>query len=183
MKGLVIIGDYFEDVEMIAPVDVWRRHSEEITIASAMHRTTLVSARGIKMEADALLEELDLSTYDFLFIPGGPGAFKILINLKEVEDTIKFFANNNKLVCAICAAPMLIGRLGLLKNKNYTVFPGFESQIIGGTYLRDNGVVRDGNFVTGKSMYYAIDFALLVIETLYNRQEKEELLLSLQGEK
>ena len=182
MKGLVIVGDYFEDVEMIAPVDVWRRHKEEITIASLMHRKEVVSARGIKMEADDLLENLNLSNFDYLFIPGGPGVSKILVNLDEVSDAIKYFAQNNKVVCAICAAPMLIGRLGLLKNKNYTVYPGFDNQIIGGNYLRDNGAVRDGNFITGKSMYYSIEFALLVIESLYDRQNKDELQLSLQGE-
>lgn len=182
MKGLVIVGDYFEDVEMIAPVDVWKRHKEEITIASVMHRKEVISARGIKMETNALLEELNLNEYDFLFVPGGPGVSKILVNLKEVSDTINYFANNNKIVCAICAAPMLIGRLGLLKDKNYTAFPGYDNQIIGGNYMRDKGAVSDGNFITGKSMYYSIEFALLVIETLYDKNEKEQLLLSLQGE-
>ncbi|MCH5172402.1 MAG: DJ-1/PfpI family protein [Erysipelotrichales bacterium] len=182
MKGLVIIGDYFEDVEMIAPVDVWRRHNDEITIASLMHRKEVISARGIKMECNILLENANLEEYDFLFIPGGPGVSKILVNLKEVSDVIEFFASKNKLVCAICAAPMLIGRLGLLKDKNYTVYPGFDKQVIGGKYLRDKGAVKDGNFITGKSMYYSIEFALLVIESLYGMHDKENLLLSIQGE-
>ncbi len=182
MKGLVIVGDYFEDVEMLAPVDVWRRHKEEITIASLMHRKEVVSARGIEMKVDALLEDLNLSNYDFLFIPGGPGVSKILVNLIEVNKTIDYFVKNNKFVCAICAAPMLIGRLGLLKDKNFTVYPGFEKQIISGKYLRTKGAVRDGNFITGKSMYYSIEFALLVIESLYNEKEKNQLLASLQGE-
>lgn len=183
MKGLVLIGDLFEDVEMIAPVDIFRRNKDDITIASVMHRREVNSARGIKMQADALLEDLNLDVYDFLFIPGGPGAYKLLINVKGVEDTIKYFVKQKKLVSAICAAPMLIGRLGLFKDRHYTVYPGFEEQIREGIYLKDQGVVIDGDFVTGKSMYYAIEFGLALVEKLYSKERANNLALSLKGEK
>lgn len=181
MKGLVLIGDLFEDVEMIAPVDILRRNKDDITIASVMHRKEVISARGIKMEADALIEDLDLDTFDFLFIPGGPGAYKLLVNIESVKTTIKYFVKQNKVVSAICAAPMLIGRLGLLKGKHYTVYPGFEEQIPEGIYLKDQGVVVDDNFVTGKSMYYAIDFGLALVKKLYNNERANHLALSIKG--
>ena len=76
---------------------------------------------------------------------------------------------------------MLIGRLGYLKDKNYTVHPGFEDQIIEGNYLRDKGVVKDQNFITGKSMYYAIDLALEVVRFFYGDKHTQILLESLQG--
>lgn len=182
MKGLVLVGDYFEDTELIATIDVWLRHNEQITLASVMKRREVVSKCGLKITLDKLLEEVDLSEFDFLFIPGGPGSFKILAYMKEVDEVISYFVKANKLVSAICAAPMLIGKLGYLKGRNYTVYPGFENQIIGGNYLNNLGVVRDGNIVTGKSMYYSIDFALKVIEALYSKDASNNLLRSLKAE-
>lgn len=182
MKGLIIVGDLFEDVEFIAPLDVWRRNKDDIVVASMMKRKTVISKLGIEMTVDALIEEVNLEEFDFLFIPGGPGAFKILNTLPKVNEIINYFANSHKLVTAICAAPMLIGRLGYLKDKNYTVHPGFEDQIIEGNYLRDKGVVKDQNFITGKSMYYAIDLALEVVRFFYGDKHTQILLESLQGE-
>lgn len=182
MKGLIIVGDLFEDVEFIAPLDVWRRNKDDIVVASMMKRKTVISKLGIEMTVDALIEEVNLEEFDFLFIPGGPGAFKILNTLPKVNEIINYFANSHKLVTAICAAPMLIGRLGYLKDKNYTVHPGFEDQIIEGNYLRDKGVVKDQNFITGKSMYYAFDLALEVVRFFYGDKHTQTLLESLQGE-
>ena len=102
--------------------------------------------------------------------------------IKEVDDVIDYFVNNNKLVAAICAAPMLLGRRGYLKDQNYTVHPGFEINIIGGHYLRNQGVVRSNRFITGKSMYYSIELGLEIVEYYYGHEEKEKLRLSLKGE-
>lgn len=182
MKGLVIVGDYFEDVEFIAPIDVWTRHKDEITIVSMLNRLQVTSKLGIPMIVHKLYKEINLDEFDFLFIPGGPGSFQVLANIKEVDEVISYFSNRNKLVCAICAAPMLIGRLGFLKNKNYTIYPGFEREVLGGNYLRHEGVVKDGNIITGKSMYYSIPFALKVIEHFYGLEETNKHELALTGE-
>ena len=182
MKGLVIVGDLFEDTELLGTIDVLLRHGEKITIASMMKRKELTSKCGIKMLSDCLIEEVNWEDFDFLFIPGGPGSFKILANIKEVDDVIDYFVNNNKLVAAICAAPMLLGRRGYLKDQNYTVHPGFEINIIGGRYLRNQGVVRSNRFITGKSMYYSIELGLEIVEYYYGHEEKEKLRLSLKGE-
>ena len=183
MKGLVIVGDLFEDTELLGTIDVLLRHNESITIASMMKRKEVISKCGIKMNVDALIEEINLQDYDFLFIPGGPGSFKILANIKEVDDVIDYFVNHNKLVTAICAAPMLIGRREYFKGQNYTVHPGFEQNIVGGNYLRDQGVVVSNKFITAKSMYYSIELGLKIIEYYYGQKESEKLRLSLQGEK
>lgn len=116
MKGLVLFGDRFEDTELIATVDVLIRHGEKITLASAMGRKEVHSKNGIAMQADVRIEEVDLDGFDFLFIPGGPGAFQILSELPVVSETISAFVNKNKTVASICAAPMLVGRLGYLKT-------------------------------------------------------------------
>lgn len=181
MKGLVIVGDKFEDVEFVAPIDVLKRHGDEIVVASVMHRLEVKSAREIIMKTDTVLENVNLDNFDFLFIPGGPGAFQILVNMKEVEKVILYFATKGKLVASICAAPMLVGRLGLFKNLNYTVYPGFESKIVGGFYQKDKGVVCDKNFITGKSMFYAIELGLEIVKYFYGEKDKINLLEQLKG--
>lgn len=179
MRGLVLVGDYFEDTELIATIDVLKRHNEDITLVSMMKRHEVLSKCGIKYYVDKLYQDINLDDYDFLFIPGGPGSFKILAFIEEVNQTIKYFYDHDKLISAICAAPMLIGRLGYLKDKNYTVYPGFETSIIGGNYQKGQGVVQDGKIITGKSMYYSIDLGLKIIEYFYGEEEKIELEKSL----
>ena len=112
MKGLVLVGDYFEDTELIATIDVWLRNNEKITLASVMNRKEIISKCGLKITLETLIQDVRLDDYDFLFIPGGPGSFKILAHMKEVDEVISYFVKANKLVTAICAAPMLIGKLG-----------------------------------------------------------------------
>ncbi len=182
MRGLVLFGDLFEDTELIATIDVLIRHREEITLASAMGRKEVKSKNGIAMKADALIEEVNLDDFDFLFIPGGPGAFQILNELSIVNETISAFVRWGKTIATICAAPFLVGRLGYLRDKNYTVHPGFESQIQGGCYLRDQGVVEDGLFITAKSMFYSVDLGLKIVEHFYGEEERNRLMKSLKGE-
>lgn len=182
-KILMLIGDNFEDVEGIATLDVLIRGKNIVTLASVMKRKEITTKLGLKVLIDTLVEDINPLDYDALVIPGGPGSFTILDKLNIVNELIYTFYQNNKLVAAICAAPFLIGRLGLLKDKNYTVHPGFEDQVIGGTYLRDSGVVQDKNIITAKSMFYSIEFGLKIHEYFYGEESRFILEKSLQGEK
>ena len=182
MKHLMLFVDGFEDVEAIATIDVLLRGKEEVIKVSLMERNEVVSKSGNKIYIENLIEDIDLESFDSLIIPGGPGSFSIMPRLIVVDEIIKFFAENNKLVSAICAAPFLVGRLGYYKDKNYTVYPGFEEQVIGGTYLKDRGVVVDGKFITAKSMFYSIDFGLAIYNYFHSEEETYKLRLSLKGE-
>ena len=136
MRHLMLFVDGFEDVEAIATLDVLLRGNEEVVKASLMERKEVISKSNNKLVLDTLIEDVDLESFDSLIIPGGPGSFNIMGHLPIVDKIIKFFAENGKLVSAICAAPFLVGRLGYLQNKKYTVYPGFEEQVMGGTYLK-----------------------------------------------
>ena len=182
MRHLMLFVDGFEDVEAIATLDVLLRGNEEVVKASLMERKEVVSKSNNKLVLDTLIEDVDLESFDSLIIPGGPGSFNIMGHLPIVDKIIKFFAENGKLVSAICAAPFLVGRLGYLQNKNFTVYPGFEEQVIGGTYLKELGVVRDGNFITAKSMFYSIDFGLEIYRYFHSEEETIKLKDSLKGE-
>ena len=119
MRHLMLFVDGFEDVEAIATLDVLLRGNEEVVKASLMERKEVVSKSNNKLVLDTLIEDVDLESFDSLIIPGGPGSFNIMGHLPIVDKIIKFFAENGKLVSAICAAPFLVGRLGYLQNKKY----------------------------------------------------------------
>lgn len=183
MKYLMLFADGFEDVEAITPLDVLKRGGEDVICASLMKRLEVVSKCGNLIKTTKLIEDINPNDFDALIIPGGPGSFKIMPNLTIISDLIRLFVNSNKLVAAICAAPHLVGRLGYFKNRNYTVHPGFEDQIVGGNYLRECGVVCDGNFITAKSMYYSMEFGLKIYEHFHGNVEMLKLKNACQGEK
>lgn len=182
MKYLMLIGDAFEDVEAIATQDVLIRGGEEVILASMMGRKEITTKCGNRLVLSKMINEVDLSSFDALIIPGGPGSFKLLAYMKEVDEIINYFVEHNKLVSAICAAPMLIGRLGHLKEKNFTCYPGFEKYVLEGNYKRDEGVILDGRFITAKSMYYSVDFALKIYEFFHDKEASDSLRKACQGE-
>ena len=184
MKYLMLFADNFEDVEAIATLDVLKRGGEEVVCASIMGRRNVQTKCGNILTVDKLIEDVvDLSSFDGLIIPGGPGSFRIMPNVPIVTELIHTFVNNDKVVASICAAPHLVGKLGLFKDRNYSVHPGFEGEIIGGRYLRDQGVVVDGKFITAKSMYYSIEFGLTIYGYFHGEDKKEALRKACQGEK
>lgn len=180
---LMLIVDSFEDTEAIATLDVLMRGGDEVTPISMMNRNEITPKYLEKIYLSKTFSDVNYKEYDGLVIPGGPGSFKIMPFIKEVEEMIRYFADNNKLVAAICAAPHLVGKLGYLNGKNFTVHPGFEDQVIGGIYHRELGVVRDGDFITAKSMYYSQEFGLEIHAYYHGEESKNALRRGLQGEK
>ena len=182
MKLLMFLVDGFEDTEAIATLDVISRGGDEVDVVSLMNGYEVSPKYIYKVLTRKTIKDVSPSDYDGLIIPGGPGSFKIMPNIPEVEKYIRSFALNGKLVASICAAPHLVGQLGFFVNRNYTVHPGFEDRIKGGNYLRDQGVVVDGNFITAKSMYYSIEFGLAIHEYFHGPVSKEKLRKACQGE-
>ncbi|MDD6301903.1 MAG: DJ-1/PfpI family protein [Bacillales bacterium] len=182
MKHLMIVGDYFEDVECIATLDILVRGNDEVKLVSMMKRKEVITKCGYKILVDDIIENVNISEFDSLIIPGGPGSFKILAYIPLVDQLIDIFAKNNKLVAAICAAPMLVGRRGYYQNKSYTVYPGFEGFIVGGEYKKDQGVIVQDNFISAKSMYYSIPFGLAIHQYFHGKESAKLLEKTCQGE-
>ena len=183
MKLLMIFVDNFEDTEAIATLDTLRRGGNDVTTASLMKRREIKPKYSAGYLVDTCIEDVNVQDFDGLIIPGGPGSMQLMPNMPIVFDLIRYFFEANKLVSAICAAPALIGRLGILQNKNFTVHPGCEGPIIGGNYKRECGVVRDGNIITAKSMYYSIQFALEIQKYFYGEENAKALERACQGER
>lgn len=161
-KIMCIMSDGFEELEAVGAIALWRRSGIQVDVyalndSQATGRFDLTIANLRKLEC------YDISEYDALFLPGGPH-YKDLEENDNVQSIIRSFVQADKVVTAICAAPTILGRMGLLKDKQYTCFTSMNEDFHG-TYV-DQYCVQDGNFITGRSAAAVIDFAFLVIETL-----------------
>lgn len=163
-----------EEIEALIPVDVLRRAGVEVVLVSTVGELTTTSAHGVRIVADALIEDVDTSDADLLMIPGGlPGA----INLCEhpvVREKIMAQYEAGKLVSAICAGPMIFGSLGISKGKRCTCYPGCEDDLIGATYTGEL-VTVDGNVITGEGPAAALPYAYTLCELLCGKTTAKAL--------
>lgn len=176
----ILLADGFEEIEALTVVDFVRRSNLSIQIVSTMNSLEVIGAHGIKVVADALLKEISLTDPELIVLPGGlPGATNLRKNAMVTNCLIEQ-AKNDGMIAAICAAPYILGELGLLKGKKATCYPGFESHLLGANYT-GNLVECDGNIITGKGPAAAFLFATQIIEALQGKEtrmriEKETLI-------
>ena len=174
MKGMILLANGFEDMEMITVLDLLRRANIEVYTFAVKDETRVFSQSRVYYESDYLLKDVSLKDYDFLVIPGGKAVFNDL-NSELINDVVMDFVNRNKLVASICAAPTILGRLGLLENKNFTCFPSLETEVKKGIYIKQSKVEVAGNFITSRSAGTAIEFALKIIEKLVGIDEANRI--------
>jgi len=155
MKAMVFLADGFEEIEAIAPIDIMRRAGIEVTTISVSREKEVRGAHGVLVEADRLFEEVSFSDADLLFLPGGMPGTKNLNAHDGLKQLLLKHANEGKKLAAICAAPSILGELGLLKGKEAVCFPGFE-ETLKGAIVSDKKVVQSGNIITGKAAGAAI---------------------------
>ncbi len=173
-KVYIHFADGFEEIEAITPVDVLRRGGCEVTMVSVTGNKLVKGAHGIIFTTDKLFEEVNYNDVDMIILPGGMPGAKNLDNHAGLKAKIVEVNQKGKLVTAICAAPMVLGHLGLLKGKKATCFPGFESDLIG-TNSTGKSVEIDGKIITGKGSGVATKFALTLLEALEGKQKADEV--------
>ena len=158
----VLVADGFETIECLTIVDVLRRGGVRVDLISIMTTRDAVSSQQIGIECDCTFDEVDFDEYDYVVLPGGlPGT----TNLRQdprVCQVVQDFATR-KHVAAICAAPSILGELGLLVGRQATCFPGFEGSVPAGTYAGSKTVIVDGNIITASGMGQALPFALALL--------------------
>ena len=165
----MMVADGYEEVEMLTVVDLLRRAGLTCDIISVTGEKKLTSSHKVTVTADLLYEDADFDSYDALVIPGGmPGT----INLGEhagVCEQLKKACAGGKLIAAICAAPTVFGKLGLLKGRKAICYPGMEDQLTGADVTYESAV-RDGNIITSRGMGTAIDFGLAILSYFEGEQ-------------
>lgn len=168
------LADGFEELEAIAPIDMLRRADVKV-VTVGVGGGYITGSHGITVVADITDNEIVLSDeIEAIILPGGmPGT----LNLEKsdaVQRAIDYAVNNDKYVCAICAAPSILGHKGLLKNKNATAFPGFENDLEGAV-IGEKYVCTDGRFVTARGAGVAVKFGLEIVALLVSQEKSAEL--------
>ncbi len=170
----IFLADGFEEIEALTPVDVFRRAGLETVTVSVSDSYTVTGSHNIAVTADKLLAEIDYTDADLLLLPGGMPGTKHLGACRPLCDALTAHAAAGKPIAAICAAPSVLGKLGLLSGKEAICYPGFEDALIGAT-ISEQKVVRDGNTVTAAGMGVALDFALECLRLLGLAEEADRI--------
>lgn len=157
----VFFADGFEEIEAITPVDVLRRAGLNVETVSVTDEEVVTGAHNITVICDSCFQDCDFSDADLLLLPGGMPGAATLSEHEGLNRLLPGHVKEGKPVAAICAAPMVLGKLGLLKGKRVTCYPGFE-HYLEGAECTGAQVERDGQFITGKGPGAAMDFALAI---------------------
>ena len=169
----MFLAEGFEEVESLAPLDLIRRAGLEIKTVGVGSKT-VVGSHGIPVVADMIADELSDSAPDMVILPGGMPGTKNLDASEAVHKMIADAVKNDAYICAICAAPMILGKLGLVNGKNAVCYPGFE-KYLDGAIVPDKKVVRDGKIITAKGMGAAVEFGLAIVEALKGAKTADDL--------
>ncbi|HAE62071.1 MAG TPA: DJ-1 family protein [Eubacteriaceae bacterium] len=174
MKAAIFLAEGFEEIEALATVDVLRRGGIDVKTVSVTGKFDVEGAHGITVLTDILFEDTDFHGVDILILPGGMPGTRNLEKHSGLIDLIKRFHKDNKWIAAICAAPKILGKLGLLKGQVATCYPGFEKDLEG-AILSDESVVLSSQFITSRGAGTAVLFGLKIVELLKNKETADEL--------
>ena len=166
----IFLDNGFEEIEAITTIDLLRRANIALTTISVTGQAMVTGAHDIIVKADALFADADFSDAEMLILPGG--ATK-LHECKPLCDLLLKHNAEEKLIAAICAAPSVLGRLGILEGKQATCYPGFE-EYLGESYV-DGLVVESKNIISAKGPGLSADFAVCLIEKLANTEIADQV--------
>ncbi len=170
---VILLADGFEEIEALTPLDILRRAGLNVKTVGINGKIP-VGSHAIPVICDMEKEEVNLNEVKCVIFPGGmPGA----LNLDSSEFTDKIIAaviKNGGRIAAICAAPMILGRRGLLKGVNAVCYPGFEKEL-DGAVISEKSVVTDGNITTAKGMGVALAFAKELLRHLSDTATYEKI--------
>ena len=173
VQVLIPLAVGFEEIEAVTIIDVLRRADIDV-ITAGLDRNQVQGAHGICIEADMLLDNVELSLFDMIVLPGGlPGAEHLAKSVK-VQEILQTFDANNKRIGAICAAPWALKTAGVLKDK-YTCYPSFEKKIDAPGYQSECNVVNNHNIMTSKGPSTSMEFALAIVKELKGEEIYQSL--------
>lgn len=170
--AVLLIAEGFEEIEAVTICDVLRRGHIQVTMAG-IGGTVVRGAHGISMQTDVMLAEVGDRLFDAIILPGGMGGTENLLGSATTTTLLQRHGAAGKLVCAICAAPWVLARAGLLENREATIYPGLESKLT--TTCGAGTVIQDGNVITSKGPATAMEFALALVEELAGEQARVEV--------
>ncbi|NOS35116.1 MAG: DJ-1 family protein [Deltaproteobacteria bacterium] len=173
-KVLVPVADGCEEIEAVCIIDVLRRASAEVTVAS-VDSLEITASRGVKLVADKLIGECADTVYDLIALPGGMPGAEHLRDSAELIAMLKRQQRDGRLYGAICASPAVVFQHhNLLEQRRATTHPGFVDRLENRSAV-ESRVVVDGNCITSRGPGTAIEFALKLVELLYGHEKAAEV--------
>lgn len=170
----IFFADGFEETEAIAPIDMLRRAGMDV-VTVGIKNDGVKSSHGVPVLCDMTDMQVELDErLEMIILPGGmPGTLNIEAN-PVVQQSIDYCVEHNIPIGAICAAPSILGKKGLLNGREAICFPGFEKFLEGAT-LSEKKVVTDGVFTTAKGAGVAVEFGLELVKVLCGEEKSESV--------
>ena len=175
-SGMVIVflAEGFEEIEALTPVDILRRAGFAVKTAAVGSSKLVRGSHGIPVEADILAADVEEESPEAVILPGGmPGALNLDAS-PEVDAVLRAADRKGAVIGAICAAPLVLGRRGMLEGRRAACYPGFEKELKGA--VTEGGRVEvDGRFVTACGMGAATEFSLALVDLMKGERAAKEL--------
>lgn len=175
MKVLLHLADGFEEIEAISVIDILRRADINLQTVSVTEKKEVLGAHDIIVMADELFENADYTNAAMLILPGGSQGTEAMRQHTGLEKEILKAADEDKWIAAICAAPTILGKLGLLSRKSATCYPGLESDLKGADTSLQDSVIIDGKIITSRGPGTSFNFAFALVEVLKGKQAAKAL--------
>ncbi len=170
----VFLAEGFEEIEALTPVDCLRRAGKTVQTVG-VGGSVIRGSHGISVTADITADAVKLdSSLEMIVLPGGMPGTRNLQKNETVRSVIRYCAEHGIYIAAICAAPSILGEMGLLDGKQATCYPGFEPELKG-CDAKAVPVCQDGRIITGRGPGAAMDFALKLVSTFLGDQAAEKL--------
>ena len=169
----VMLGTGFEEIEALAPVDLMRRAGIEV-LTVGINGKIVSGGRGIGVQADITIDQMDLTNLEMIVLPGGLGGVASIRASEPTLDAVRFAYENDRFVAAICAGPTVLADLGITSGRHATCFPG-QACNMKDTILEEKAFVRDGKIITGASAGCAVEFGLALIDALRGPEASEQI--------
>ncbi|MGN0516694.1 DJ-1 family glyoxalase III [Eubacterium sp.] len=174
----VFLADGFEIIEALSPVDMLKRAKIETKLVGVTGEI-VTSSCGVAVKTDMLIDDFDFYDVEAIVLPGGMPGAENLDNCKALQGIIDNASNTNSLICAICAAPFILGKKGLLDGKRAICFPGYE-EYLEGAEISEDFVVTDGRIITAKGAGVSVDFGLEIVKQLRGEELSNEIRAKIQ---
>lgn len=174
----IFLADGFEITEALTTLDVMRRAKLDVLTVS-VDKDVVTSSNNVSVFVDITTDKINFDDIDGVILPGGMPGTTNLEKSDVVIDTVKYCYENKKLVAAICAAPSILGHLGILNGKKATCFPGFDTELEGAQYTGTHTQV-DGNVITAKGAGCSVEFGHAIVSSVLSKTEADKVIESMQ---
>ncbi len=182
MSGIAMfLADGFEEIEGLTTVDMCRRAGINVTTVSIMDSIDIMGSHNIPVRADMLFDDVKYEQYDMFVLPGGGTGTENLEKCEKMKNVLKKADAAGKYIAAICAAPRILGDLGMLNGKRVCCYPGNEDHMKLATIVsRKEKAVTDGKYITARGMGASAEFAYEIITALKGRETADDIMRKIQ---